>query len=131
LKEEEDPQCCSLRIGEINISLGMSFTGAHTYEEVMQEASMEEAKETKVFKMDSLCVMEDIIEGFSLETVKERESGKNPIYFQKENKEEETRIVVSQINFQGEHSDYIITQWEKVLEMLVNWLNHPKIEEYY
>jgi hypothetical protein len=33
LKEEEDPQCCSLRIGEIGISLRMSFTGAHTCED--------------------------------------------------------------------------------------------------
>jgi hypothetical protein len=35
LKEEEYPQCYILRIGEINISLGMIFTSPHTSEEVM------------------------------------------------------------------------------------------------
>jgi hypothetical protein len=44
LKEEEDHQCCSMMIGGINISLGVSFKGVHVYEEVMHEASREEAK---------------------------------------------------------------------------------------
>jgi hypothetical protein len=63
LEEEEDPKCCSLRIGEINISLGMRFTSSHTFEEVMQEAFREEAKGPKVFKTNSLCVMAGATEG--------------------------------------------------------------------
>jgi hypothetical protein len=76
--------------------------------------------------------MINVTEGWPLETVKERESGQKPSFFQKEKKEEETRIVVSQINSQGKNSDYILTQWEKELEMLENWSNYPRIgEEYY
>ena len=36
-----------------------------------------------------------------------------------------------QRNSQGEHSDSILTQWEKELEILENWLNHPNIGEDY
>jgi hypothetical protein len=49
LKEEENPQYCNLRIGEINISLKMNFTYAHACEEVMQKTSQEEAKEPRDF----------------------------------------------------------------------------------
>jgi hypothetical protein len=120
-----------MRIGEINISLGMSFVGAHTCEEMMQEASREEAKGPKVFKTNSLCVMAGATEGCPLETVKEKESGQKPSFVQKEKKEEEAHTVVSQRNIQEEHSGSILTQWEKELKMLEDWLNHPKIEEDY
>jgi len=130
LKEEEDPQCCSLRIGEINISLGMSFIGAHTYEEVVQEASREEAKEPEVFKTNILCVVTDVIERWPLETITEKENGTKPSSVQKEKKEEEDRIVVSQRNVPEEHLDSILDQWEE-LEMLENWFHHPKVDEDY
>jgi hypothetical protein len=35
LEEEENPQYCNMRIGEICISLEMNFTDAHVCEEVM------------------------------------------------------------------------------------------------
>jgi hypothetical protein len=38
---------------------------------------------------------------------------------------------MSQIDIQDEHSGSTLTQWEKELEMLEDWLNHPKIEEDY
>jgi hypothetical protein len=94
LKEEEDPQFCSLRMGEIIISHGMSFTGAHTHEEVMQEASREEAKGPKVFKTNSLSVVASATEECPLQTIKEKESGKKPSFFQKEKKEEEAHTIV-------------------------------------
>ena len=109
----------------------MNFESSHTYEEMMQNESREEAKEPKVFKTKSLCVMEDVTKIQPIETVKEKDNGKNPSSVQKENKEDESHIVVSQRNVQEEHSYSILTQWEKELEMLENWLNHPKVEEYY
>jgi len=74
--------------------------------------------------------MEDVIERWPIETFKEKENGHKPSFVQKENKEEEDHIVVSQRNVQEEHSDSILTQWEE-LEMLENSLNHPKVEEDY
>jgi len=64
-----------MRIGEIDISLGMSFVGAHTCEEMMQEASREEAKGPQVFISNNLCVMAGATKGWPLETIKEKESG--------------------------------------------------------
>jgi hypothetical protein len=64
----------------------MSFTSAHTCEEVMQEASREEAKEPEVFKTNILCVVAGAIEIWPIETVKEKENGKNPSFVQKEKK---------------------------------------------
>jgi hypothetical protein len=60
LKEEEDHQWCSLRIGYINIPLEINFESAHTYEKMMQKASREEVKEPKVFKTNSLCVVASV-----------------------------------------------------------------------
>jgi hypothetical protein len=70
-------------------------------------------------------------ERWSLETVKEKENGQKPSFVQGEEKEKETCIVVSQRNVPEEHSDSTLIQWEKELEMLEEWLNHPKVEEYY
>jgi hypothetical protein len=38
---------------------------------------------------------------------------------------------VSQRNDQEEYSYSALTQWEKEIEMLEKWLNHPKVGEYY
>jgi hypothetical protein len=76
-----------MRIGEIIISLGMSFIGSHTCEDVMSKSSREKAKEPKVFKSNSLCVVAGVTKRWKNETVKEKENGKNPSFVQKEKKE--------------------------------------------
>jgi hypothetical protein len=70
-------------------------------------------------------------ERWSLETVKREENGQKSSFVHKEEKGEKTCIVVNQINSPEEYSDSVLTQWEKEIEMLEKWLNHPKVGEDY
>ena len=65
---------------------------------MVQKASREDAKDPKVFKTNSLCVMEDVTKIWPLEIIKEKENGHKTSFVQKEKKEEEDHIVVSQRN---------------------------------
>jgi hypothetical protein len=93
-------------IGGINISLGVIFVGAHVYEEMVQETP-----EEKLAHGDGQRRGKEE-EGQPTETVMEEEKEKTLKYSQ-EMKEEEAHTVVSQRNVQEEHSDAILTQWEK------------------
>jgi hypothetical protein len=98
---EEEDQRCILIIGGINIFLPripVEASACVAREEVMQEASKEEAIGPNVFKTNSLCVAgAEEEERQPTETVMEEEKEKT-LKSSQEMKEEEAHIVVSQRN---------------------------------
>jgi hypothetical protein len=117
---EEEDQRCILIIGGISIFLPSIPTEASAcvaHEEVMQEASREEAMGPNVFKTNSACVAGTEEERQPTETVMKEEKEKTLKSSQERREEEE------------EHSDKMLTQWEKELKMLEDWLRNPETEE--
>jgi hypothetical protein len=109
----EEDQRCVLIVGGIQIFLPNSPAETNTrvaHEEVVQQESEKEAMGMNDFKANCVCDAGAAEERQPTRTVKD---------------EEKEQILMSAPTEKEENSDELLTQWEREMKMLGDWLNDP------
>ena len=115
----EEDQRCVLIVGGIQIFLPNSPIETNTrvaHEEVVQQESEKETMGPNAFKANCVC---------DAGAAEERQPGRTV------KDEEKEQILMSAPTEKEENSDEFLTQWERELNMLGDWLNDPNLGDSY